>query len=174
MNRPMARLARPDGRASNLSEPSMPNPDLNPPHLGPDRNMAFQMASIIFRMEQDLRNFTLRKLDITYIHFRVLQYLLEEDGKNISEIARATAVRPAVLSRVVSQMEERALAVRKGDPDDNRSTRVYLTDLGRDKYAQAWPDAYKIIQHALEVLDADERAALGVSLKKIADHVCRY
>lgn len=174
MNRPVARLARPDGLVSNLSEPSMSTPDLNPPHLGPDRNMAFQMASIIFRMEQDLRNFTLRKLDITYIHFRVLQYLLEEDGKNISEIARATAVRPAVLSRVVSQMEERALAERKGDPHDNRSTRVYLTDLGRAKYAQAWPDAHKIIQHALEVLEPEERAALGVSLKKMADHVCRY
>lgn len=174
MNRQTATASRPIGREPNLSEPSMSTPDINPPHLGPDRNMAFQMASIIFRMEQDLRNFTLRKLDITYIHFRVLQYLLEEDGKNISEIARATAVRPAVLSRVVSQMEERALAERKGDPKDNRSTRVYLTDLGRAKYAQAWPDAHKIIEHALEVLAPEERAALGVSLKKIADHVCRY
>lgn len=151
----------------------MSTPDLKQPQLGLDKNIAFQMASIIFRMEQDLRNFTLRKLDITYIHFRVLQYLHEEDGKNITEIARATAVRPAVLSRVVSQMEERALAARKSDPQDNRSTRVYLTELGRTKYAQAWPDAHRIIQNAFEVLGQQERAALGESLKKVADHVCR-
>lgn len=161
------------GRAHTPSELSMSNTDLQPPHLALDRNIAFQMASIIFRMEQDLRNLTLRKLDITYIHFRVLQYLLEEEGKNISDIARATAVRPPVLSRVVSQMEERELVVRKADPEDNRSIRVYLTDLGRQKYAQAWPDAHRIIQQALAVLEPSEREAMGGSLKKLADHVCR-
>lgn len=148
--------------------------DLEPPHLKLEQNIAFQMASIIFRMEQDLRNFTLRKLDITYIHFRVLQYLLEEDGKNISEIARATAVRPAVLSRVVSQMEDRDLVERRDDPNDNRSTRVYLTELGRSKYAQAWPDAYRIIQNAFGVLSEAERETLETSLKRVADHVCRF
>lgn len=173
MNSRAATVSGPKGRAHTMSESSMSTSDLNPPHLAPDRNIAFQMASIIFRMEQDLRNFTLRKLDITYIHFRVLQYLLEEEGKNISEIARATAVRPSVLSRVVSQMEERALVVRKGDPKDNRSIRVYLTDLGRVKYAQAWPDAHRIIHQAFEVLAPQEREALGKSLKKVADHVCR-
>jgi len=146
--------------------------ELTPPHLGPDRNIAFQMASIIFRLEQDLRNSTLRKLDITYIHFRVLQYLLEEDGKSISEIARAIAVRPPVLSRVVDQMEERALARRQVDPDDNRLTRVYLTDHGRAKYAEAWPAAHRLIEYALEVLQPQEREALGASLRKIAAHVC--
>lgn len=173
MSRSAATALWPERRTRILSESSMPTSELSPPHLGPDRNIAFQMASIIFRMEQDLRNFTLRKLDITYIHFRVLQYLLEEEGRNISEIARATAVRPSVLSRVVSQMEERELVVRQGDPNDNRSTRVYLTDTGRAKYAQAWPDAYRIIQQAFEVLQPEEREALGVSLKKVADHVCR-
>ncbi|HUH88484.1 MAG TPA: hypothetical protein VL003_10620 [Pusillimonas sp.] len=40
--------------------------------------------------------------------------------------------------------------------------------------AQRCSDAHKIIQHALEVLDPEERAQLGVSLKKIAEHICRY
>lgn len=173
MSRSVAMARRPEDRTRNLSEPCMSTPVLNPPHVSPDRNVAFQMASIIFRMEQDLRNFTLRKLDITYIHFRVLQYLLEEEGKSISEIARATAVRPSVLSRVVSQMEERELVTRKNDPADNRSIRVYLTDLGRAKYAQAWPDAYRIIEQAFAVLSAEEREAMELSLRKVAAHVCR-
>lgn len=146
--------------------------ELTPPHLGPDRNVAFQMASIIFKLEQDLRNSTLRKLDITYIHFRVLQYLLEEDGKKIGDIARAIAVRPPVLSRVVDQMEQRALVERGVDPSDNRLTRVYLTEHGRDKYALAWPAAYRLIEYALEVLEPDEREAFGRYLRKIGDHVC--
>lgn len=146
--------------------------DLSPPHIEPERNVAFQMASVIFKLEQDLRNLTLRKLDITYIHFRVLQYMLEEDGKQIGEIARATAVRPSVLSRVVDQMEERELARRQVDTEDNRITRVYLTDHGRDKYAQAWPAAHRLIQYALEVLEPEEREQFKASMKKISDHVC--
>lgn len=150
----------------------MPTQELIPPHLGPDRNVAFQMASIIFKLEQDLRNSTLRKLDITYIHFRVLQYLLEEDGKKIGDIARAIAVRPPVLSRVVDQMEQRSLVKRGVDPNDNRLTRVYLTEHGRDKYAQAWPAAHRLIEYALEVLEPHEKEAFGLYLRKIGEHVC--
>jgi DNA-binding MarR family transcriptional regulator len=146
--------------------------NLQPPHLGPDRNFAFQMASIIFKLEQELRDSTLRKQDITYIHFRVLQYLIEDDGKQIGEIARATAVRPPVLSRVVSQMEERSLVRRQVDPIDNRITRVYLTAHGRQKYAQAWPAAHKLIHYALEVLEPEDRKRLGASMRKMYNHVC--
>lgn len=146
--------------------------NLEPPHLGPDRNFAFQMASIIFKLEQDLRDLTLRKLDLTYIHFRVLQYLTEDDGRQIGEIARATAVRPPVLSRVVNQMEERSLVRRQVDPDDNRITRVYLTAHGRQKYAQAWPAAHKLIHFALEALEPEDRKRLGTYMKKMYQHVC--
>lgn len=150
----------------------MPHSELTPPHIEPERNVVFQMASVIFKLEQDLRNLTLRKLDITYIHFRVLQYMLEDDGKQIGEIARATAVRPSVLSRVVDQMEERELVRRQVDAEDNRITRVYLTERGREKYAQAWPAAHRLIQYALEVLEPTERERLEAYMKKISDHVC--
>ena len=71
-------------------------------------------------------------------------------------------------------MEDRDLVERRDDPNDNRSTRVYLTELGRSKYAQAWPDAYRIIQNAFGVLSEAEREALETSLKRVADHVCRF
>lgn len=148
------------------------NATISPAHLHLEDNVAFLMASVTFRMEQDLRNYTLRKLDITYVQFRVLQFLHEANGKSISEIARALAVRPAVLSRIVSQMEERALVARKSDPDDSRSTQVHLTDEGRARYAQAWPSAYKIIQYALGVLDEDERENLTRSMRKLSAHLC--
>lgn len=150
----------------------MSNTDFTPPNLGLDRNVAFQMASIIYRLEQDLRDSSLRKLDITYVHFRVLQYLLEEDGKPIGDIARAIVAKPAVFSRVIDQMEQRSLVRRAPDPDDNRLTRVYLTDSGREKYAQAWPSAHRIINFALEVLTPQERESLETCLKKIGEHVC--
>ena len=154
------------------SQSPMLHSHLSPPHIEPERNVVFQMASIISKLEQDLRNLSLRKLDLTYAHFRVLQYLLEDDGRPIGEIARATAVRPSVLSRVVDQMEERELVRRQADTEDSRSTRVYLTDHGREKYALAWPTAHRLIQYALEVLEPEECEQLQALMKKINQHVC--
>jgi DNA-binding MarR family transcriptional regulator len=150
----------------------MPTQNLIPPHLSPDRNVAFLMASIISKLEQELRNSTLRKLDMTYIHFRVLQYLLGEDGKKVGDIATAIAARPPVVSRVVDQMEERSLVRRGVDPSDNRLTRVYLTADGRDKYALAWPAAHKLIEYALDVLEPEEREEFQRCLRKVGEHVC--
>lgn len=148
--------------------------DVSPPHLGLDQNVAYLMASVTFRMEQDLRNFTLRKLDITYVQFRVLQFLHENDGKNITEMARSLAVRPAVLSRIVSQMVEHDLVSRQSDPNDSRSTLVYLTETGRERYGRAWPEAHKIIRYTLDVLEPAEQDNLALYLRKLADHLCRY
>lgn len=133
-----------------------------------DNNVASQMASIIYRLDQTLRDTILRKLDLTYIHFRVLQYLYEEDGRQIGEIATAIAVRQPVLSRVIDQMEERALVRRRADLHDSRRMRVYLTDHGRSRYEEAWPPAHDLLETALKGFKAREREALRRLLKKMA------
>jgi len=138
------------------------------PDASLDHNIAFQMASIIYRLDQILRDTILRKLDLTYIHFRVLQYLYEKDGRQIGEIAAAIAVRQPVLSRVIDQMEERALVRRSADPQDSRRMRVYLTDHGRSRYQEAWPPAHELLETALKGFKGRERDALRRLLKKMA------
>lgn len=142
-----------------------------PPHLGIEKNPIFQMASIVFKLEQDLRNLKLRKLDLTYFNFRVLQYLTEYDGKQIGEIARATAIRPSVLSRILTQMEQDGLVRRQSDVEDSRRICVYLTEEGKYRYTLAWPTAHKLIEGAVEVLSEEEFANLNFYLSKISNHV---
>ncbi len=146
----------------------MPNDAPSMPDASLDHNIAFQMASIIYRLDQILRDTILRKLDLTYIHFRVLQYLYEKDGRQIGEIAAAIAVRQPVLSRVIDQMEERALVRRSADPQDSRRMRVYLTDHGRSRYQEAWPPAHELLETALKGFKGRERDALRRLLKKMA------
>ncbi len=146
----------------------MPNDDPSMPDASLDHNIASQMASIIFRLDQILRDTILRKLDLTYIHFRVLQYLYEKDGRQIGEIAAAIVVRQPVLSRVIDQMEERALVRRSADPQDSRRMRVYLTDHGRSRYQEAWPPAHELLETALKGFKGREREALRRLLKKMA------
>jgi len=141
------------------------------PESSLDTNVASQMASIIYRLDQILRDTILRKLDLTYIHFRVLQYLYEKDGRQIGEIAAAIVVRQPVLSRVIDQMEERALVRRSPDPQDSRRMRVYLTDHGRSRYQEAWPPAHELLETALKGFKGREREALRRLLKKMAGNL---
>ncbi|MDX3896034.1 MarR family winged helix-turn-helix transcriptional regulator [Pusillimonas sp.] len=141
------------------------------PESSLDTNVASQMASIIYRLDQILRDTILRKLDLTYIHFRVLQYLYEKDGRQIGEIAAAIVVRQPVLSRVIDQMEERALVRRSADPQDSRRMRVYLTDHGRSRYQEAWPPAHELLETALKGFKGREREALRRLLKKMAGNL---
>lgn len=138
-----------------------------PPHLGLEENPIFQMASIVFKLEQELRNTKLRKLNLTYLGFRVLQCLTANDGKTIGEIARVTAIRPSVLSRILTQMERDDLVRRESDAEDSRRICVYLTKEGRHKYSLAWPTAHKLIKEAVENLEATEVNNLNRYLRKI-------
>lgn len=135
------------------------------------KNIAFRMACIIFRMDQELRDSVLRNLDLTYAHFRVLQVLFEKDGQQIGDIARSIVMRQPALSRVIDQMEARKLVRRKQDKDDSRYMRVFLTPTGKRYYEQAWPSAHQIIEEGLEVISPDERDLLCSLLTRIDTHM---
>ena len=135
------------------------------------RNVAFQMACVIARMEQELRDSVLRDLDLSYSHFRVLEVLFETDGQQIGDLARAVVVRQPVLSRVVDQMEERALVRRMADARDSRITRVWLTPVGRKTFLAAWPGAQQIIERALRPISAEERDLLTGLLRRMNQHL---
>ncbi len=149
----------------------MPKIDTPMPDATLEHNVAFLMASIIFRLDQDLRDTILRRLDLTYVHFRVLQYLYEKDGQKIGDIATAIVVRQPVLSRVIDQMQERALVHRQPDPQDSRRTRVFLTNHGRDRYQQAWPPAHQLIDKALKNFKPQEEKTLQHLLQKMSANI---
>ncbi|OXR49165.1 MULTISPECIES: MarR family winged helix-turn-helix transcriptional regulator [unclassified Pusillimonas] len=146
-------------------------PQLSDEDWSLQQNIAFRMACVIFRMDQELRDSVLRKLDLTYAHFRVLQVLFEKDGQQIGDIARSIVMRQPALSRVIDQMEVRKLVQRKQDKDDSRYMRVYLTKTGKQHYEQAWPAAHQIMTRALEVVSNEERSQLCDVLIRMDNHM---
>ncbi|TAL77046.1 MAG: MarR family transcriptional regulator [Burkholderiaceae bacterium] len=138
-----------------------------------ERNVAFQMASIIYQLDQDLRDTTLRELNLTYAHFRVLQYLYQKDGQKIGHLAKAIVVRQPVLSRVISQMEQRRLVKRRTDPADSRLMRVHLTINGKAQYEKAWPSAHAMIERTLSNFSPQERKTLQRLLAKMASGISK-
>lgn len=137
------------------------------------KNIAYRMACVSSRMDQDLRDTVLRNLDLTYVHFRVLQVLYESDGQMIGDIARTIVVRQPALSRVIDQMEERELVRREANPEDSRYIQVWLTWLGRSRYEEAWPSAHSIVERALTVVTTEERQLLLDILIRMDSHLQR-
>lgn len=151
----------------------MPTKTFAMPDSTLEHNVAFQMASIIYQLDQDLRDTTLRELNLTYAHFRVLQYLYQKDGQKIGHLAKAIVVRQPVLSRVVNQMEQRRLVKRRTDPADSRLMRVYLTANGKAQYEKAWPSAHAMIEKTLGNFSLQERKTLQRLLAKMASGISK-
>lgn len=158
-------------RRNEANTPETETPELTKEDWSLQRNIAFRMACVIFRMDQELRDSVLRKLDLTYAHFRVLQVLFDKDGQQIGDIARSIVMRQPALSRVIDQMETRKLVKRKQDKDDSRYMRVYLTKTGQQHYEQAWPAAHQIMTRAMEVVSTEERSQLCEVLTRIDNHM---
>lgn len=154
------------------SEPLSPEtPSASAAGWSLQQNIAFRMACVLSRMDQDLRDTVLRNVNLTFVHYRILQVLYERDGQLIGDLARILVLRQPGVSRIIDQMEERELAVRKPNPDDSRYIQVWLTSLGRSCYEEVWPQAQPIIESALTVITPEERSMLLDVLLRIDAHL---
>lgn len=61
----------------------------------------------------------------------VLHMLWEEDGRTHTELAGILQRSPATISNMIKRMEKAGFVDRRSDPRDERVSRVYLTDAGR-------------------------------------------
>ena len=61
----------------------------------------------------------------------VLRTLWEKEGLTQTELAEHLQNKPATITKMLQRMEKAGFITRKPDPDDQRVTRVYLTETGR-------------------------------------------
>jgi DNA-binding MarR family transcriptional regulator len=62
----------------------------------------------------------------------VLNTLWEQEGMTQTEIAAQLNRSPSTITKMVQRMEKAGFIERRDDPEDERISRVYLTDAGRD------------------------------------------
>jgi DNA-binding MarR family transcriptional regulator len=61
----------------------------------------------------------------------VLGALWQAEGGTHSELARKLHIRPATMTNALKRMERAGMVERRPDQEDQRVSRVYLTDAGR-------------------------------------------
>jgi DNA-binding MarR family transcriptional regulator len=131
-----------------------------------NRNVAHFFSRIIHRLNLNLQE-VIRDLDITTQHFRVLQILYDQDGVTIGTLGKRIVIAQAVLSRVITQMEDRGLIERRPNSTDARYIDVFLTDRGASVYETAWLRARLVIDDALGDLSEQEIRTLLSLVEKI-------
>jgi DNA-binding MarR family transcriptional regulator len=90
----------------------------------------------------------------------VLFALWEREGATHGELATRLHVKPATITKMITRMERAGFVERRSDPEDQRVSRVYLTDTGRsirDRVEQVWR---KIEEETFAGFSAEERNLL--------------
>lgn len=82
----------------------------------------------------------------------VLRALWEQEGLTHTELADRLCITPATITKMLQRMERAGFILRKPDPEDQRISRVYLTEAGRAIQAR--------MQAVLDTLEAETFAGL--------------
>jgi len=101
----------------------------------------------------------------------VLFVLWENEGLSHSGLAERILVSPATTTNLLNRMEKAGLVERRPDPDDQRVSRVYLTDAGRSIRATAEATWQQIDEQVLAGFSSEERDLLERFLLRIQDNL---
>ncbi|MEW8956737.1 MarR family winged helix-turn-helix transcriptional regulator [Clostridium sp.] len=63
---------------------------------------------------------------------QLLFSLLRKDGQRQKELAEKLKVKPATITVMINRMEKNGIIYRESDDEDQRVSRVYLTEKGRE------------------------------------------
>ena len=66
----------------------------------------------------------------------ILERIFENNGITQSELSNITLKKPATITTMLNRLEHMGYVVRKNDINDKRLARLYLTNIGMEKYHQ--------------------------------------
>ncbi|CDG84660.1 MarR family winged helix-turn-helix transcriptional regulator [Janthinobacterium agaricidamnosum] len=117
-----------------------------------------RMTSHIQKGLKDSTNAALKKHDLTDVSYMVLAVLYgtEDASSNARTLGIACNEKPANLTRVCNELEQRGLIHRGSRPGDRRSVMITLTDAGRALICLALPDVYRRNVHVYDGFNAEE------------------
>ena len=103
----------------------------------------------------------------------VLHALWNQEGLTHSQLAHMLHRSPATMTNMLKRMQKAGFVERRPDPEDERISRVYLTDAGRaiqERVAHVWRE---IEQQSFAGFGDQERDQLQGHLARVRDNLLR-
>ncbi|HCS40890.1 MAG TPA: MarR family transcriptional regulator [Anaerolineaceae bacterium] len=104
---------------------------------------------------------------------QVLFNLGDREGVTQTELAEKLELTPATLTNLLTRMEHSGLIERRTDALDSRCSRIFLTDAGRIKLAQAVEQTQKMDAAAFAGFNVEELTLLHQYLERIHQNLTR-
>jgi DNA-binding MarR family transcriptional regulator len=99
--------------------------------------------------------------------------LWEEEGRTHSELAEHLHVQPATITKMIKRMERTGFVERRQDTEDQRVSRVYLTDAGRNIREAVEGVLRELEKQTFAGFSSDEHALLNQFLLRVRDNLMR-
>lgn len=112
-----------------------------------------------------------KNLPITPDQFRVLSHLWEKEGLQQTELAVCTNRNRANVTRIIDILERQGIAERRGDQNDRRVFKIYLTEKGHSLKKKTAQCAAQSIEDSLQGITPQEIQICTRVLQKIIKNV---
>lgn len=99
--------------------------------------------------------------------------LWEEEGLTHSELAEHLHVQPATITKMIKRMERAGFVERNQDAEDQRVSRVYLTDAGRNIRGAVEGVLLELEEQTFAGFSSEDRALLDQFLLRIRHNLMR-
>ena len=103
----------------------------------------------------------------------VLHALWEREGLTHSELADLLQVQPATITKMIQRMERTGFVQRRSDPEDQRVSRVYLTETGRTIHEDVQQVLRSLEKETFAGFNPQERISLQRFLIQMRENLMR-
>lgn len=107
-------------------------------------------AKIIKQVMQ--RRFNAHHFDLTVDQWVLLDCLRQENGQSQNQLAERTFKDAPTVTRIIDLLCKKELIERRGDPNDRRRFKIYLTDTGQLKIKKVLPVVIELRKKGIEQL----------------------
>jgi DNA-binding MarR family transcriptional regulator len=137
------------------------------------RDASRQTGFLLQRAHRRLRlahGEALRHLDLGIAHIAVMGLLAERGDLSQRQLIELMDADKSTMVYLIDQLEKQALAERRDNPQDRRAYAVHLTQLGRQRLAEAGEIVRRVEDRMLAPLSSSERKTLDDLLSRIGEH----
>ena len=114
----------------------------------------------VCRLHHERASVRLRALGLYRGQPSLLFRLHEQDGQTLTDLSTQLGVAPATMTRMTQRMERAGFLQRRPDADDQRVSRVYLTEAGHAILAETMVTIRRIADETFADVAPEEYATL--------------
>lgn len=119
------------------------------------------------------KNFKNAGIEITVEQWSVLYHLWKQDGQSQLELSKKTNRDKTSTTRLIDNLEELDLVIRKNNIEDKRSKNIFLTQKAKDLHDATIKVANETLSEALDGISKKEIALAKLVLQKVFDNLTK-